>query len=98
MEDVAFVLVQGPEINIRIIDKQLNAFKIPSEDCVMQGCVTFLTLEVYIIWVSYFLQYELNIEINALIAGQHQRSHSPPIKLLQISPTLKQNTQILAIC
>ena len=63
----------------------------------MQSSVSFLTLEIYVIWVSNFLQDELHIEVNALIASQHQRSHFLPIELLQISPALKQDTQILAI-
>lgn len=55
----------------------------------MQSCVALFTLEIYVIWVSYFFQNELDIEINTLVAGQHQRSHFLTIEILQIGSALK---------
>lgn len=57
----------------------------------MQGCVAFFAFEVDVIGVSHFFQDELNVEVYALVAGKHKRSHFFPVIFFEISTTLNKN-------
>lgn len=97
MEDIPFVFSKRPQINIGIINQQLYAFYVVSQDCIMQGCIALFTFEVDVIGVSYFFQDELYVEIYTLVAGKHERGHLFPVVFFKISATLDKNAQIFSV-
>ena len=92
MENISFIFSQGPHVHIRIIDQKLNTFDVILNDGIVKCSVSFLALEVDVVWVPYLFQNVLNIVKHTLKASQHQRSHLLFIIVLEISSTLHQHT------